>query len=229
MNLGSLDSILAGEAGFRRKQVRKALFDMLVEDWSDVTVLTKVLRQRLTAECPIEIVADVSEAADGQSVKALVTLSDGKRVECVLMRHGDGRNTVCVSSQVGCPLGCAFCATGMIGFERDLQSWEIVEQVLLFARRLKQSGDKVTNVVFMGMGEPFLNYDNVMGAVRTLNDPEAFALGARRISISTVGVVDSPRSITSAPIPIKVPITTWLTISPEIRASRPTTIFNFLS
>ncbi|MDO8424495.1 MAG: 23S rRNA (adenine(2503)-C(2))-methyltransferase RlmN, partial [bacterium] len=100
------------------------------------------------------------------------------------------RNTVCVSSQVGCPLKCLFCATGKIGFKRNLESWEIVQQVLFFSRILKKESKRVSNIVFMGMGEPFLNYDNVLSAVRILNDKDGLNIGARHISISTAGLVE---------------------------------------
>src|SRR3989339_960129 len=109
------------------------------------------------------------------------------------MRHEDGRNTVCVSSQVGCPLGCLFCATGKMGFARNLNPFEIVEQVLFFARYLKNKGQKITNIVFMGMGEPFLNYDNVLEAIRILNDRDKFNFGSRRISVSTAGLPQAIR------------------------------------
>ena len=100
------------------------------------------------------------------------------------------RNTVCVSSQVGCPLGCTFCATGDMGFRRNLSASEIVEQVLLWARWLKKENQRVGNVVFMGMGEPFLNYDNVFEAIKILNDDNLLGIGARHISISTVGIIE---------------------------------------
>jgi len=123
-------------------------------------------------------------------------------VETVLMRHAGGRNTVCVSSQIGCPLACTFCATGKLGFKRDLKYYEIVEQVLFWARYLKKFrasnfefrasdvSDSVTNIVFMGMGEPFLNYDNVMEAIKVLNDKDGFNLGIRKFSISTAGITE---------------------------------------
>jgi 23S rRNA (adenine2503-C2)-methyltransferase len=104
------------------------------------------------------------------------------------MKHNDDRFTVCVSSQVGCPLACSFCATGTMGLKRNLDSFEIITQVLLFSRYLKDK--KITNVVFMGMGEPFLNYDNVMKAIHILNDSEYFNIGSRKISISTAGIVE---------------------------------------
>ncbi|MBI4101644.1 MAG: 23S rRNA (adenine(2503)-C(2))-methyltransferase RlmN [Candidatus Nealsonbacteria bacterium] len=128
--------------------------------------------------------------ASENNSKAILSLADDLKIESVLMRHSDGRNTVCVSSQVGCPLGCLFCATGKIGFKRNLDVWEIVRQVLFFARLLKKESKRVSNVVFMGMGEPFLNYENVLEAVRVLNDKEGLNIGARHISISTAGLVE---------------------------------------
>ena len=155
------------------------------------------LMKKLCKEFPIEISAESFTSKDKNTVKTLITLEDGLEVETVLMRHKDNRNTVCVSSQVGCPMNCSFCATGKMGFKRNLEIWEILEQTLFFARYLKLSSseddnfnNKITNVVFMGMGEPFLNYQNVMGAIKILNDKNGFNLGARHISISTVGVVE---------------------------------------
>src|SRR3989338_1352959 len=120
------------------------------------------------------------------------------------MKHIDERNTVCVSSQVGCSVGCEFCATGELGFKRNLSDSEIVDQVLYFARLLKKEGDKVTNVVFMGMGEPFLNYDNVLGAIKILNDKDGFNIGARHISISTIGVISSLKKLAKEPLQINL-------------------------
>jgi 23S rRNA (adenine2503-C2)-methyltransferase len=131
-------------------------------------------------------------------VKAVIELEDGLAVETVLMKHTDRRNTICVSSQIGCPLGCLFCVTGTMGFKRNLNVSEIVEQVLFFARYLKKSaqggsasgGKNITNVVFMGMGEPFLNWENVSQAIQILNDDNCFGIGARKISVSTAGITE---------------------------------------
>ena len=122
------------------------------------------------------------------------------------MKHADQRNTVCISSQVGCSVGCQFCATGELGFKRNLSDWEIAEQVLYFARFLKKDGEKVNNVVFMGMGEPFLNYDNVLGAIRILNDKDGFNLGARHISVSTVGIVEGIKKFTAEDLQVNLAI-----------------------
>ncbi|MCX6762369.1 MAG: 23S rRNA (adenine(2503)-C(2))-methyltransferase RlmN, partial [Candidatus Moranbacteria bacterium] len=127
---------------------------------------------------------------DGRTVKAIIELEDGLAIETVLMKHTDKRNTICVSSQVGCPLGCLFCVTGRGGFKRNLNVSEIVNQVLFFARYLKKKNEKITNVVFMGMGEPFLNWENVSQAIQILNDDNCFGIGARKISVSTAGITE---------------------------------------
>ena len=114
---------------------------------------------------------------------------DGYCIESVLLRNDD-RLTLCISTQSGCPVGCIFCATGHLGFKRNLSSGEIIEQVLYFIKKLAQTDEKLTNIVLMGMGEPFLNYDNVLGAVERLNDPDGLNIGARRITISTIGILE---------------------------------------
>lgn len=174
---------------FREKQIRKAYFGELRNGWDDVSVLSKDLREKFAQAVKWNDAEEfrVSKAKD--IVKAALKLQDGEIIEAVLIKHGDGRRTVCVSSQVGCPMRCSFCATGKGGFKRNLETGEIIDQVLYFARILKESNEKVTNIVFMGMGEPLLNYDNVMKAIRLLNDPEGFGLGARHISVSTCGIV----------------------------------------
>ena len=189
MDLSKLYSILQNEPEYRKKQIKRALFVDLVEKWEDVTTLPLTLRLQLSKECLLSINAQSFHAKDNESQKTLIRLSDGFMIESVLMHHKNGRNTVCVSSQIGCPLGCIFCNTGMQGFKRNLTAFEIIEQVLYFARLLIKKNEKVNNVVFMGMGEPLLNYDNVITAIKILNDPEGFGLGARHISVSTSGIV----------------------------------------
>ncbi len=188
MNLDYLEKTLEKEPSFRLKQVKKAIFQDLIENWSEATTLSLSLRENLKEKHSLNIQAEVFSSQDKETIKALISLKDNLKVETVLMRHKNNRNTICVSSQIGCPLGCIFCATGKMGFQRNLEPLEIIEQVLFFARYLKKENQKVTNIVFMGMGEPFLNYDNVLESIRILNDKESFNLGARRISISTVGV-----------------------------------------
>lgn len=190
MNLENIKLILEGQPKFRYKQVYQAIYNDLIGDWMENSTLPLSLREELNQECPLEIQAELFGSEKSETQKALLTLADNNKVETVLMRHEDGRCTVCVSSQVGCPLGCAFCATGKLGFKRNLTVDEIISQVLFFARLLKKENIRVSNVVFMGMGEPFLNYDNVMAAIKILNDKDIFNIGARHISISTNGVIE---------------------------------------
>jgi 23S rRNA (adenine2503-C2)-methyltransferase len=191
METQTLESILAGEPKFRVSQLREAKFRSLVSSWSDATSLPPELRARLDAQAPISCLTLAAESVSGKgdTMKCAFRCADGQMIEAVLMRHEMERNTVCVSSQAGCPMACAFCATGTLGMKRNLTADEIVDQVLHFARKLKSEGDAVTNVVLMGMGEPFQNYDQVMLALRTLNDPKGLAFGVRRMSISTCGIV----------------------------------------
>jgi len=206
MDLILLEEVLKREPAYRLRQIKKAIFQNLIENWSQATDLPLSLRERLDEEFPLSINGKFTLSKDQRTAKALITLKDGLQIEAVLMRYPDGRNTVCVSSQVGCPLGCKFCATGQMGFKRNLEIFEIVEQVLFFARYLKNLGKKITNIVFMGMGEPFLNYENVLGAIRILNDKEGFNLGARKISISTVGIVEGIEKLTKEKLQINLAI-----------------------
>jgi len=188
-DLDRLEEVLSGQPAYRVRQARAAIFRRLVRSWEEATDLPGELRGILEKEVPLEIGARLVRSEDGSTAKAAIGLAGGETVETVLMRHRPERNTVCVSSQAGCSLGCAFCLTGSFGPARNLTSSEIVGQVLYWSRHLADSSSRVANVVFMGMGEPFLNYDAVLSAVRLLNDPEGPGIGARRISISTAGIV----------------------------------------
>jgi len=177
---------------YRCAQLYRAATKELVDDLAAVTVLPVALRDSLERErFPLEGVVPkvVQRSADGQTTKALFALHDGSEVEAVLMEHWGDRTTVCISSQAGCAFKCAFCSTGQAGFTRNLEATEIFDQARYFARDLRKRNKKITNIVFMGMGEPFHNYEAVMGAVRLLNDPHGFGLGHRHITISTVGLV----------------------------------------
>ncbi len=208
MNLEKLKLVLEKEPGFRYKQAWKAVFVDLISDWSENTTLPMTLREKLNRSYPLEIRAQIFDSKKSESIKALLTLEDGHKVETVLLRHKDKRNTVCLSSQVGCPLGCLFCATGKMGFKRNLTEGEILSQVLLFARYLKEKKveGKITNIVFMGMGEPFLNYDNVMSAINIINDKNSFNIGARHISVSTAGIVESINKMANEKIQINLAV-----------------------
>jgi len=205
MDLIQLNKILEKEPSYRIKQVKLALYDGLIKNWNEVKTLPLSLRDTLNKECPLSIDAQVLASKDKNTIKALITLKDDLKIETVLMKHKDGRNTVCVSSQVGCPLNCAFCATGKLGFERNLGTFEIVEQVLFFSRHLKGKG-RVSNVVFMGMGEPFLNYDNVIESIKILNDKDSLNIGARHISISTAGVIEGINRLSEEKLQINLSV-----------------------
>jgi 23S rRNA (adenine2503-C2)-methyltransferase len=178
---------------FRLKQLYRAATKEMVDDVADVTTLSKELRNDLHAAgfafSSVEPMV-VQRSNDKQTSKGLFRLHDGKEVEAVLMEHFGDRNTVCISSQAGCAFACAFCSTGQAGFTRNLTATEIFDQARFFARELAAKGKRITNIVFMGMGEPFHNYDAVMGSVALLNDAHGFGLGHRHITISTVGLVD---------------------------------------
>ena len=195
MNISKLEDILKMEPKYRQEQAKKAIFKDLIDNWVQATSFPLELREKLNEVCPLGIKAETFVSKKGDNVKARIVLEDGLAIESVLMRHKDGRNTVCVSSQAGCALGCKFCATGESGFKRNLDFFEILEQVLFFSRYLKSDKEKVTNIVFMGMGEPFLNYQNVMEAIKTLNNKQGINLGARKISIYPVGITEGIRIV----------------------------------
>lgn len=177
---------------YRLEQLYRAGTRDLAAAPGDVTVWPGELRSRLPADgFRLEEVEPViiQRSTDAQTTKGLFCLRDGSEVEAVCMEHWGGRTTVCISSQAGCAFKCAFCSTGQAGFTRQLTAIEIFDQARYFARMLCEKKKRITNIVFMGMGEPFHNYDAVMDAVRLLNDPHGFELGHRHITISTVGLI----------------------------------------
>jgi 23S rRNA (adenine2503-C2)-methyltransferase len=198
VDLQRLDQILAdaGEPEFRARQVWRWLSSG-AHGYDAMTDLPAGLRARLAAELPLSTLELVREARsrDG-TVKALFHTHDGRAVEAVLMRYKDGRRSVCVSSQSGCPLTCTFCATGAMKFGRNLTAWEILDQVLHFRRM-----EKLDHLVYMGMGEPMMNLDNVLAAARRLPD---VGITHRRTGISTVGWVPGIRALTESDMPIRL-------------------------
>jgi 23S rRNA (adenine2503-C2)-methyltransferase len=220
MNLTKLNELLAAEPKYRYNQINQALFKDFVASWDEVSSLPKALREQLAAECPLEIQAEViKDKNNPRGLKALITLADGQAVETVLIGQKNKitdqsetqrtfRYTVCLSSQVGCALGCAFCATGDSGFTRNLSAEEIVEQLIFWARYLQteKAGAKIDNVVFMGMGEPFLNYDQFIKAVKFINNPETLNIGSRRLSVSTSGIVEGIKRLAGEKLQINLAI-----------------------
>jgi 23S rRNA (adenine2503-C2)-methyltransferase len=205
MDFLRLEEILKEEPGFRLKQAKEMILGKLISDWNEATNFPLALREKLNKEFSLKIKAEIFVSQKKDSEKSLIYLDDNLKIETVLMRHKD-RNTICVSSQVGCPLGCAFCATAKINFKRNLTDWEIISQVLFFARRLKKENKKIDNIVFMGMGEPFLNYDNVLSAIRILNDKNGFNLGARHFSISTAGIIEGIEKLSDEKLQINLAV-----------------------
>ncbi len=183
-----------GEAKFRAKQVWEWLYKHYALSFAEMTNLSKSLRAKLQETAVLntgKIVADL-KSNDRQTKKVLFQLPDGQYIETVLMKY-DKRRTLCISTQAGCAMGCVFCATGQMGFARHLTIGEIVAQVLYFAHELARTEEHVTNIVLMGMGEPLHNYENTLGAIDRLTDETGFNLGARKITISTVGLVPAIR------------------------------------
>ncbi len=176
-----------GEPGFRARQVVRWVFDRRAEGFAAMTDLPRPLREAIEAEWAVfaaELV-DAPVAPDGTE-KLLLELADGRRIECVLMAEAD-RRTGCISSQVGCGMGCVFCASGLKGVERNLTTGELVEQVVRLRNRLP-GDERLTNLVVMGMGESLANYDNLMAALDRICSPEGLGLSPRRVTISTVGL-----------------------------------------
>ncbi len=219
-----------GEPPFRAKQLYNWLYQRLVIDFPAMTNLPQALRSQLEQEASIGpmVVRNELHSKDDRTRKILLELGDGKLIESVLMLYPPidesiARATVCVSTQAGCAFGCTFCATGQMGFDRHLTAGEIVAQVLFFARQLRDTpwsakGDQegrpysstpinhITNIVLMGMGEPLHNYENVMQALRILNSSDGFNLGARNMTVSTVGLVPAIRKLSQEPLQVNLAI-----------------------
>ncbi len=199
----TMATLLSGEPRYRVDQVWDGLYSRLARP-DEITNLPRSLRDRLTTELPPAL-TPVTESVsdDGQTVKWLFALAGGATIETVLM-HYPRRSTVCVSSQAGCAMGCTFCATGQAGFNRHLTTGEIVEQVVRAVRAARDSGRRLSNVVFMGMGEPLANFDRVWPAVERIH--AALGLSARRLTLSTVGVVPGIRRLAAADLPVSLAV-----------------------
>lgn len=187
-----------GQPRYRADQILYPLYYKFPKNISEIRQLPTIMRNKLAEEGYVigsatEVHRVVSE--DGDTTKLLLNLADGTPVETVLIQYppskinGHPRSTICVSTQVGCAMGCTFCATGQMGFERNIKAEEIVAQVIHFAELLEKRGQHVTNLVFMGMGEPLVNYDETIRAVRLLTHPRGFGIGQRNITISTIGII----------------------------------------
>ena len=211
-----------GEPRFRTDQVWRWLYHSVVGDFDSMGNLPRVLRERLADETILDLLTplDEVESASGQTRKVLFCLRDGNTIESVLMRYHD-RRTACISTQVGCGMGCVFCATGQGGLVRNLSPGEIVAQVVYLAREIREAQIElaglqkaegqiavhpVSNIVFMGMGEPLANWSATWQAIETLTDPRGYSLGARRITLSTVGLVPGIRRMAEEGLPVNLAV-----------------------
>ena len=198
-------TLLDGEPAYRARQVWDGLYRHGAAP-EELTTLPRELRDRLAAEPALApaLRLDAEESADGgDTVKWRWALHDGRMIETVLMHYPE-RSTVCVSSQAGCAMACGFCATGQAGFERNLSTGEIVEQVVRAGAEARRRGRRLSNVVFMGMGEPMANYDRVWAAVERLHAD--VGLSARHLTISTIGIVPGIRRLAAAPLPVNLAV-----------------------
>jgi 23S rRNA (adenine2503-C2)-methyltransferase len=194
-----------GQKAFRARQIRRWLYQKGASTVEDMTDLPRALRQELSSDMALGTLTVATEQAsrDG-TVKRLYRLHDGHLIESVLMKYTDGRRTACISSQAGCAMGCVFCATGQMGFGRHLTPTEIFEQVWRYDRALKADGERLSNVVLMGMGEPFHNYTSVVTAMRRMN--QDLGIGARHITVSTVGIVPKIKELATEGIQVTLAV-----------------------
>jgi 23S rRNA (adenine2503-C2)-methyltransferase len=194
-----------GEKPFRSNQILHWIYHKGISDWEEMTDLRKELRTALAEGMLLSSLTLVktADSNDQETTKFLWKLQDGKLVESVLICSAE-RRTVCVSSQVGCPARCAFCASGKQGLVRNLTTAEIVEQVYLIDAHLKEKGERVSHVVFMGMGEPFENYEAVVKAIQFLCDPQRLNISQRRITVSTVGIVEGIRRLAAEQLKVNL-------------------------
>jgi len=198
-----LAALLDGEPSYRVDQVWAGLYEQLAAP-NELTNLPKGLRHDLDELLPLGLdIVTESTSDGGETIKWLWALPDGTRIETVLM-HYDDRSTVCVSSQAGCAMGCTFCATGQAGFDRQLTAGEILEQVVRAARRARDDRRRLSNVVFMGMGEPLANYEPTWQAVERIHAD--LGLSARHLTVSTVGIVPGIRRLATEALPVNLAV-----------------------
>ena len=212
--------ITMGQPKFRAKQVVQWVYEKGVHDFEEMTNLPKALRETLKQSfCFGTLSIDLEQVSKDGTCKRLYRLHDNKLVESVLMPYKDGRRTACISSQAGCAMGCTFCATGQMGFARHLSAEEIFEQAQRFSQELQQRGERLSNIVLMGMGEPFHNYKAVVEAIHLLKD--RLGIGARKITVSTVGLAPKIRAFAKEGLQVKLAISLHSTLDEERSAIMP--------
>ncbi len=192
---------------YKLKQLYEQYYKNPINSWDELTTWSKDMRKEISSRFPFSKLNEESilDSSDRRSKKVLFLTKEGFPVETVLMKSKE-RNTVCVSCMSGCPVGCTFCATGRMGFNKALDTQEIIDQVMYFKRELFPKKENISNIVFMGMGEPMLNMKNVVNAIRILTDPEKIALSPRRITVSTVGYVENLRKFLNMDLGVKIAV-----------------------
>lgn len=209
-----------GEPRFRARQIWDWLYERRVDTFEAMTNLPQALRERLASEFRLGVLAlEAEEESIDGTLKRLYRLDDGQLIETVLMEYDDARRTACISTQAGCAMGCIFCATGQMGFARHLTADEIFEQAFFFARDLEALGERLSNVVLMGMGEPFHNYEASIAAVRRIR--RDLGIGARHITVSTVGLVPMIRRFADEGLQVKLAVSLHAATDAEREALLP--------
>lgn len=180
-----------GVQAFRYAQIENAIYKNFITDFSQIETLPKKIREVLCEKAFFQSLTIDSEVTseNGQTTKILFKTETGEFIEAVIMRHRTGRNTLCISCQAGCPMACSFCATGKLGLLKNLEVYEIIEQVVYAMHILEKEGNSLRNIVFMGMGEPMLNYDRMKESIRILTLDKKIGLANRRVTVSTCGIV----------------------------------------
>jgi 23S rRNA (adenine2503-C2)-methyltransferase len=192
---------------YRLQQLYELYYKNPINSWDELTTWSLDLREKIKEEIPFSTLNNFKEyvSNDERTVKLLSFTKEGNPVETVLMKSKK-RNTLCLSCMSGCPVGCTFCATGQMGFNKNLTDREIIDQVLYFKRKLHPMGQKITNIVFMGMGEPMLNLENVVKTIGAMTSEEKLALSHRRITLSTVGYIKELKEFLDMDLGVKVAI-----------------------
>jgi 23S rRNA (adenine2503-C2)-methyltransferase len=223
LTLAELEDELAARdlPRYRARQIFGWAYGRLVESYDAMTNLPAALRARLAADLPLTTFPAVREVSavepEGETVKFLFETPDARHVEAVLMFYPD-RVTACISCQVGCPIRCTFCATGLGGLERNLTAGEMVAQVVALARRARDAGRALTNVVMMGMGEPLANYAATLKLIAILNEPAGLGFGARRVTVSTAGIVPKIEQLAEEPYQVNLAVSLHAPVD-DLRAS----------
>ncbi len=192
-----LEDLLGLSPRYRAKQLFQALYQGKMH-WDEISVLPRTVRSRLANLYPLTSSNVVKTHQDGENVKFVIRLIDGQIAETVLLVDKNGRKTACLSCQVGCAMGCAFCKTAMLGLRRNLAAGEIVEQIL----HLQHRYGHIDNIVYMGMGEPMNNLNNVIKSIRLLAHPDGLGMSLRRFTISTCGLVEGIRRLVQEKLPV---------------------------